>query len=184
MERIYFDDPEKIGEYVRYYRKQKNLTQAQLAAAVGTSRSAISSLEKHSYRLSLGVMMNIADYLGMPMDFVFKSDKIYFLRKYIVGKTTVSADGKLRDFGNVQICSDFINDDTMICVFYKDKFYIADTANLHRSKRLLCANKTTGHLFVTYKSKMTQEKYDESIVIAAIISKDMTSSVIANEYLF
>lgn len=38
--------PEKVGERVRYFRKQNNLTQSQLGALVGSDRQYIYKIEK------------------------------------------------------------------------------------------------------------------------------------------
>lgn len=59
----------QIGGKVAYYRKLRNLTQAELAGRVSVSTSVISRLErgKYSENLPLGLLLNIAGVLNIPL---------------------------------------------------------------------------------------------------------------------
>lgn len=178
MDYLHFDDHEKIGEYVRYYRKQKNMTQAQLAAAVGTSRTAISALESRNHRLSIGLMMNIADCVGMPMPFLFKSVEVTVVKDYVIGRTLVMPDGSIQNFGAVQVPADYINDSIMICVSDDNGRYIADKGCKNRGRRVLCAKMDSGELFISTRSKISKLNNDEYFVVAGIITKDVSANMI------
>ncbi len=62
----------QIGGKVAYYRKLRNLTQAELAGRVSVSTSVISRLERGRYseNLPLGLLLNIAGVLDIPLSFL------------------------------------------------------------------------------------------------------------------
>jgi len=64
MELDYF----KIGQRIKKYRKAYNLTQEMLAEKVGISSVHISHIETGSTKLSLPVLVNIAQELAVPTD--------------------------------------------------------------------------------------------------------------------
>ena len=60
---------------VKVARVQKDMTQKDLAAAVGVSRQTISSLETGRYNPSIFLAHNIAKYFGMTIEEVFLFDE-------------------------------------------------------------------------------------------------------------
>lgn len=54
-----------LGENVRYYRKQKGITQEQLAADAGMERSYVSDMERGTRNPSVAALGRIADALGV-----------------------------------------------------------------------------------------------------------------------
>lgn len=53
---------------LRFWRRKRGLTQAQLAAAVGTAQSHISAIEKSEVGASFETMRRIADQLAVSLD--------------------------------------------------------------------------------------------------------------------
>lgn len=74
----------QIGGKVAYYRKMRNLTQAELAERVSVSASVISRLErgKYSMNLPLGLLLNIAAALdihySLLLDFKEEEEKVWW----------------------------------------------------------------------------------------------------------
>ncbi len=56
-----------IGEKVKFYREQQNITQAQLAEEVDVDRSNISKIETGESSGSLPLLFRIADALGVTV---------------------------------------------------------------------------------------------------------------------
>jgi putative transcriptional regulator len=56
---------------LRAVRDRKNLTQEELASAVGVSRQTIISIEKGKYVPSVLLAMNIARHFGMTVEDIF-----------------------------------------------------------------------------------------------------------------
>ena len=54
----------KLTNSVKQHREQHNVTQEQLAQAVGVSRQTIIAIEKGNYEPSLGLAMKIAKYFS------------------------------------------------------------------------------------------------------------------------
>ena len=61
---------EHIGKNIQYYRKQKGLTQEQLAELVGFSLSSLKSIECGNNLATLENFMYICDALDIPADFI------------------------------------------------------------------------------------------------------------------
>ena len=55
---------QKIGTLIAENRQRKNLTQAQLADALGTSQSAINRIESGKQNLSLEMLSRISEVLS------------------------------------------------------------------------------------------------------------------------
>lgn len=66
MDEKYYDDFVKFGLNVAYFRKEKRLSQEQLAELVGVSRLHISRIETANVSCSLSIVFAIADKLGVP----------------------------------------------------------------------------------------------------------------------
>ena len=60
-----------IGERLLNLRKEKNISQEELADILGVSRQTISSLETGKYNPSIMLAYNIANYFGMAIEEVF-----------------------------------------------------------------------------------------------------------------
>ena len=56
---------------IRELRKQRRLSQEELAEAVGTTRQTITSIEVGKYTASLPLAYKIAHYFGMSIEDVF-----------------------------------------------------------------------------------------------------------------
>jgi putative transcriptional regulator len=60
-----------IANSVKHHREQKNITQEQLAAAVGVSRQTIIAIEKGNYEPSLGLGLKIAKFFKQKVEDLF-----------------------------------------------------------------------------------------------------------------
>lgn len=59
---------------IRVLRAEKNLTQGDLADAVGVSRQTINAIEKEKFDPSLPTAFRIAHLFGLPIEAVFLYD--------------------------------------------------------------------------------------------------------------
>ena len=60
-----------IKNRIRELRKAKNLSQEELALAVGTTRQTITSIEVEKYTASLALAYKIASFFELPIEQVF-----------------------------------------------------------------------------------------------------------------
>ena len=60
-----------IKNRIRELRKAKDLSQEELALAVGTTRQTITSIEVEKYTASLALAYKIAHYFKLPIEEVF-----------------------------------------------------------------------------------------------------------------
>ena len=62
---------------IKEFRKNKDITQDELANAVGVTRQTIISLENEKYNASLQLAHKIAVYFGLTIEdiFIFEEDK-------------------------------------------------------------------------------------------------------------
>ncbi len=60
-----------IQNSLKHYRTEKNLTQEDLAEAVGVSRQTIIAIEKGNYTPSLMLAMQLAQYFAVPVEKLF-----------------------------------------------------------------------------------------------------------------
>jgi len=60
-----------IRNRIRELRKAKNLSQEELALAVGTTRQTITSIEVEKYTASLTLAYKIAHFFELPIEQVF-----------------------------------------------------------------------------------------------------------------
>lgn len=68
---------EVVSRNIKYMRKQKGLTQEQLAAKINYSTQFISNIESKNFQtFSLGTIWRIALILDLDMDTLFKEDLI------------------------------------------------------------------------------------------------------------
>ena len=69
----------KIGSFIQETRQTRNMTQAELAEAVGTSQSAINRIEKGNQNISLDMVARISDVLSSEIVRLNHPGKINFL---------------------------------------------------------------------------------------------------------
>lgn len=60
-----------IENQVKKFRKEKDITQAQLAEEVGVSRQTINAIETGKYDPSLELALKIAEYFGTQVEKIF-----------------------------------------------------------------------------------------------------------------
>lgn len=72
---IHFGD-DNLRTHIRELRKERNITQDDLASAVGVTRQTIISLENGKYNASLQLAYKIAKYFEMNIEnvFIFEED--------------------------------------------------------------------------------------------------------------
>lgn len=70
----------RIGENIRFFRKERSMTQEQLAEAVGVTAGAIYKWEAHRSIPDIGLIMELAELFGISVDvllgFELKSGKV------------------------------------------------------------------------------------------------------------
>lgn len=64
-------DMNTVKNIVREQRTAKNLTQEELARAVGVSRQTVIAIEKGNYTPSVGLSLRLARALNTPVDTLF-----------------------------------------------------------------------------------------------------------------
>ena len=62
---------EKIVSCVKSVRKEKGITQLELAEAVGVTRQTIIAIEKGNYTPSVLLAIKLARYIGQPVEDIF-----------------------------------------------------------------------------------------------------------------
>ena len=92
-----------IGDKIRFLRKSKNLTQAQLAEALSVSSQSVSKWENHISTPDITVLPVIARYFGITMDelFGYRLDALNYKERFI---RFMVNNGMLR-FGNFTLKS-------------------------------------------------------------------------------
>ena len=78
-------DYQLLGKRIQLYRKQKGLTQSQLAEAAGYSHTYIGSLENGRSKPSLEAVIRIANLLGVTPDQLLGDSldcpEVYYMKK-------------------------------------------------------------------------------------------------------
>ena len=69
-------DSKKTGERIRDLRKQKKMTQEQLAAEFKTESSVICKIEKGKQPISIDYAVDIATYFGVSIDYLINGDAV------------------------------------------------------------------------------------------------------------
>lgn len=67
---------EHLDTRIKEMRKEKKISQEQLALAVGTTRQTITSIEVGKYTASLALAYKIARYFGLSIEDVFDFSEI------------------------------------------------------------------------------------------------------------
>lgn len=65
----------EIENQVKKFRKEKDITQAQLAEEVGVSRQTINAIETGKYDPSLELALKIADYFETQVEKIFSLEE-------------------------------------------------------------------------------------------------------------
>ncbi len=64
-----------MNNRVRDLRKQKGLTQDELAKALHVSRQTVNAIENNKYNPTLELAIRLARYLGLPVEQIFFPDE-------------------------------------------------------------------------------------------------------------
>ena len=67
-----------IGKYLKEKRAKQNKTQREVAENTGTSRSYIADLEAGRYMPSVKVLIKLALYLGMDLNFLLETTEKHY----------------------------------------------------------------------------------------------------------
>jgi transcriptional regulator with XRE-family HTH domain len=70
--RLHLEEYKKLGLNISYYRKEKELTQLQLAEIIDISRTHMTRIENSDCAVSLDVIFNVASALEIPVYKLFK----------------------------------------------------------------------------------------------------------------
>ena len=73
---LHYLKEEHLNTRVKELRKEKKISQEQLALAVGTTRQTITSIEVGKYTASLALAYKIAHYFGLTIEDVFDFSQI------------------------------------------------------------------------------------------------------------
>lgn len=71
MARQHYEEYRKLGLNIAYYRKEKGLSQIQLADAIDISRTHMSRIENNDSAVSLDVIFSIAKALDISVSKLF-----------------------------------------------------------------------------------------------------------------
>lgn len=72
MEREHNEEYRKLGLNIAYYRKEKHLSQIQLAEKIDISRTHMSRIENNDCAVSLDVIFSIAKAVNIPVYKLFE----------------------------------------------------------------------------------------------------------------
>lgn len=72
MQRKHFEEYRKLGLNISYFRKEKGLSQMQLAEKIEISRTHMSRIENNDCAVSLDVIFSIAKALDIPVSKLFE----------------------------------------------------------------------------------------------------------------
>ena len=66
----------QIGNFIAQKRKEKNLTQMQLAEILGVSNKTVSKWERAESSPDISILVDIADIFGVSLDYLVRSENI------------------------------------------------------------------------------------------------------------
>lgn len=72
MQMEHKEEYRKLGLNISYYRKERNLSQMQLADKINISRTHMSRIENNDCAVSLDVIFSIVKVLDIPVHELFK----------------------------------------------------------------------------------------------------------------
>lgn len=98
------DERERIGQRIAEIRRNKELTQEELANASGIDRTNIAKIEHGKYNVSIDILSKITDALECKIDF---TDNKTNLKKFVICN---------KDRGDIigDLCSDLLRDEDFI----------------------------------------------------------------------
>lgn len=180
---ISFDDGRDMGSRVKFYRKSMNISQAELAEAVGVSRKAISALECHNVKPNFEVMLKIASYLDIPTAYLFRDGGFKTVTVALYdGSTHLFPDGSLTGAGLGELDSDLrINENDILCIISANRVYAAAREAVDGAPLFICAD-TDGVCRLCsfedgeYKTVTEEIKLTDPTVIASVVG-DVTESI-------
>lgn len=85
-----------FGEILKNIRKEKNITQEELAKVLNMKRTSISGYETGRKEPDFGTLNKIADYFGVSMDFLLGRSTIKYNMDEL--KKIIEEDGELASF--------------------------------------------------------------------------------------
>ncbi|MCK5073617.1 MAG: helix-turn-helix transcriptional regulator [Bacteriovoracaceae bacterium] len=71
LKEVVLDNPNMVGEILKAYRREKKITQEELASFAGLSRIGVVKLEKNEGDIKLSTLIKVVGLLGF--DLVLKS---------------------------------------------------------------------------------------------------------------
>ncbi len=72
---MYFKSKDKVSNIVSELRKEKRMTQLQLANELKVARQTIVSIEKGNYIPSVLLAFQISEFFNLPIERIFKHEK-------------------------------------------------------------------------------------------------------------
>ena len=72
MNKVHNEEYRKLGLNIAYYRKERNLSQIQLADKIDISRTHMSRIENNDCAVSLDVIFSVAKALNIPVYKLFE----------------------------------------------------------------------------------------------------------------
>jgi transcriptional regulator with XRE-family HTH domain len=69
----YFEIYAEVGQRIRHYRQQRNLSQDELSRLLSLSRSSLVNIEKGKHRIQLHILLGIAERLNVPLSNLLES---------------------------------------------------------------------------------------------------------------
>ena len=102
--------PQSVGRLIRDARKQRGLTQTELAALLNTSQGAITRIEGGNQNLSLDMISRIAEVLESRL--IVPGDRPATANLFIEGETSLSGSIETRSSKNAAVallCASLLN---------------------------------------------------------------------------
>ncbi len=65
----------ELKNTLKVHRAMKNITQEELAAAVGVTRKTINTIERAVYTPSTALALRLAEYFGVPVEELFRLNR-------------------------------------------------------------------------------------------------------------
>lgn len=72
---------------VRVLREERGLSQMELAADLGLNHRTLGYLEREEYQPKILLSWQIADYFGLPVDFIFSGKPMEPMSQMLYGRT-------------------------------------------------------------------------------------------------
>ena len=95
-------DTKKIGAFLKQCRKEKNLTQEQLAEKFGVSARTVSRWETGSNMPDLSILVELADYYDIEIKELLDGERSSTMNKEM--KETLNKLGKAKSFKSRKSC--------------------------------------------------------------------------------